>query len=291
MAVPVWLHRILRHYQIPYETRGHETTFTAQHLAQATHVSGQRVAKTVLLSAGGHPVSVVLPAPARLDLQRVQDVLGGEALRFAREEEIAGWFQGCPPGAVPPLRLRADHRVLMDRALAHLGKLLFPAGSLEEAILVPFRAWYRAVRPGVGRFCATLNGHSIQPPTVLVVEDEADTNDLFCRFLESAGFSCCGVLEGNRAVEMASKMQLSAILLDLMLPDISGFEVYEKLRQVGPLRRIPFIVVTALDDPASRQRGLRGVLDEAVSSRPADRGAARPAGGRVGMNRRLRLST
>jgi CheY-like chemotaxis protein/prolyl-tRNA editing enzyme YbaK/EbsC (Cys-tRNA(Pro) deacylase) len=255
VALPLWLHRILRHFQVPYEIRHHSPAFTAQQLAEAEHVSGHRVAKTVLLASGSHPVSVVLPAPSRLDLQRVQEVLGGEPLRFAQEEEIAAWFTGCPPGAVPPLRLRSDHRILMDRSLAHLGKVLFPAGSLEEAVVVPFRAWYRGVRPGVGRFAESINGQGeVKPPRVLVVEDEAATNELFCRFLEMAGFSCVGVLEGNRAVTMATEMQPSAILLDLMLPDISGYEVCEKLRRIGPLRRIPFIVATALDDAASRQR-------------------------------------
>jgi Ala-tRNA(Pro) deacylase len=255
VALPFWLKHILRHYAIPYEVHQHAPVYTAQHLAEAEHVSGQRVAKTVLLASGRHPVAVVLPAPQRLDLERVKEVLGDDSLRLATEAEIAAWFQGCPPGAVPPMRLRADERVLMDRSLAHFGKVLFPAGSLEEAVEVPFRDWYRSVRPGVGRFTAPSNGHNHQQPKVLVVEDEADTNELFCRFLELAGYTCYGALEGHQAVEMASEVRPSAILLDLMLPDISGYEVCEKLRQSGPLRRIPFIVVTALDDEASRKRG------------------------------------
>lgn len=257
MAPPLWLTRILRHYHIPFEVRHHPPAYSAQQLAQYEHVSGHRVAKTVLLEWGKQPVAAVLPACDHLDLERVQRVLGGPELRFASEDQIARWFRGCPPGAVPPLRLRSDLRILMDRSLAHLGKLLFAAGSLEEAVLVRFRDWYRAVSPGVGRFAAPVNGngHASAPPRVLVVEDEADTNELFCKYLEMEGFACYGALEGNRAVTMASELRPSAILLDLMLPDISGFEAYQKLCAQGPLKRIPFIVVTALDDEASRKRG------------------------------------
>jgi DNA-binding response OmpR family regulator len=124
-------------------------------------------------------------------------------------------------------------------------------------VVVRFRDWYRAVRPGVGRFIKPLNGNGNghSSPTILVVEDEADTNELLCRILERQGLVCRGAQEGKQAIVLASETSPSAILLDLMLPDVSGFEVYEQLRRTGPLRRIPVIVVTALDDEASRQRG------------------------------------
>src|SRR5206468_8594177 len=122
---------------------------------------------------------------------------------------------------------------------------------------VRFRDWYRAVRPGVGRFTQPRPGSNggNGRPTVLVVEDEPITNDLLCRLLEREGFACRGVEEGNHALALAPDLRPSAILLDLMLPDISGFDLYEKLRRTGPLKRIPVIVVTALDDEACRRRG------------------------------------
>jgi CheY-like chemotaxis protein len=53
---------------------------------------------------------------------------------------------------------------------------------------------------------------------------------------------------------MASETPPSAILLDLMLPDMDGQDVYERLRRAGPLRRTPVVIVTALDDNAARER-------------------------------------
>src|SRR4051812_35911514 len=127
MAVRSWLRGLLNRYHVPYEAHHHPPAPTASALAQAEHVSGHRVVKTVWLHAAGRPVAVVLPASARLDLTRVRAVLGVEEARFATEEEIGGWFKGCEPGGVPPLRLRSDLHILMDRSLARFGKILFAA--------------------------------------------------------------------------------------------------------------------------------------------------------------------
>jgi Ala-tRNA(Pro) deacylase len=256
MSVPQWLERILNYHHIPHQEHHHAPAFSASHLAQAEHVSGRRVAKTVFLNARNHPVMVLLPANARLDVARVQAVLGEPDLRLASEDEIRGWFKGCDAGAVPPLRLRPDQRILMDRSLAHLGEMLFAAGTTQDAVSVRFRDWYRAVRPGVGRFTDAANGKTNgQHSPVLIVEDEVETNQLLCRLLEREGLACRGVGEGRQALDMACASRPSAILLDLMLPDMNGFEVYAQLRRIGSLRRIPCIVVSALDDEASRQRG------------------------------------
>jgi CheY-like chemotaxis protein/prolyl-tRNA editing enzyme YbaK/EbsC (Cys-tRNA(Pro) deacylase) len=268
MAVPAWVSTILHHYGVRYEERHHAAAFSAPRLAQAEHVPGACVAKTVFLAVAGKPVGVVLPAHATLDLERVQSLFGPRDSHLATEEEIGRWFKGCRPGAVPPLRLRRDLHLLMDRSLARRGKILFAAGTHEDAVAVSFRDWYRAVRPGVGRFVAhhTGNGsHKLHP--IMVVEDEPDTNQLLCRLLEMKGLPTCGVLEGRQALAMAPEIQPSAILLDIMLPDMSGFEVYEQLRRTGPVKRIPVIVVTALNDEESRQQS-REIGADAFLSKP-----------------------
>lgn len=257
MGIPTWLQRILEHYHVPYEVHRHAPVFSASRLAAAEHVTGYRVAKTVLVNAHGRPLSVVLPACARLDADSLRAVTGEGDVRLASESEIGGWFRGCAPGTVPPLRLRSGQSVLMDRGMAHLGKIVFPAGSQEISVAVRFRDWYRMIRPGVGRFTFgnRLGTHDQPAPSILVVEDEAVTNLMLCRLLERAGFLCHGAKDGSRALALASEVRPAAILLDLMLPDMSGFEVCEKLRRIGPLRSAPVIVLTALDDPDSRERG------------------------------------
>lgn len=256
MSVPRWFQRILEYHRVPYQEHLHPPVYSASQLAHIEHVTGRRVAKVVFLNARNHPIMVVLPAVSRLDLPRVQSVLGESELRLATEAEIAGWFKGCEPGSVPPFRLRSDLRILMDRDLAHLGLIVLPGGAPEIAISVRFRDWYRAVRPGLGRFAVPhTNGRpKTQPAPVLVVEDEAETNQLLCQLLQREGVVCQGVEAGGKALEAAAQSPPAAILLDLMLPDMSGLEMVQRLRRQGSLRRIPWLVLTALDDEASRQQ-------------------------------------
>jgi len=254
MSLPRWLQRIFSRHHAPYEEHEHLPVHSANQLAHAEHISGHRVAKPVFLAGGKRPVMVVVPASTRVDVARVNQVLGMKDLRLAGENEIQAWFKGCDPGCVPPVRLRSDQIILMDRALASMGTILFAAGSSEHAVSMPFRAWYRMVRPGVGRF-AEQDGHAGTPPLVLVVEDETDTNHLLCRLLERRGFACRGAADGQGALALAAELRPAAILLDLMLPDMSGFEMYQRLRHVGPLRLPPAVVVTAMDDEALRQLG------------------------------------
>jgi CheY-like chemotaxis protein/prolyl-tRNA editing enzyme YbaK/EbsC (Cys-tRNA(Pro) deacylase) len=255
MSVPQWFQRLLAYHGVAYHEHRHPPVFSASHLAHAKHVTGRRVAKVVFLNARHHPVMVVLPAAARLDVERVRSVLGEPELRLATEAEIIGWFKGCEPGCVPPFRLRGDMRILMDRGLAHLGEIVLPGGAPESAILVRFRDWYRAVRPGVGRFATTnADGQKIDTETpVLIVEDETVTNQLLCMLLQREGVVCQGVEEGGKALTAATQSRPAAILLDLMLPDMSGLDVMRQLRRQGSMKRIPWIVLTALDDETTRQ--------------------------------------
>ncbi len=256
MSVPQWFQRLLAYHGVPYREHVHPPVFSASHLAHVEHISGRRVAKVVFLNARGRPIVVVLPAVARLDVERVRSVLGETELRLATEAEIAAWFKGCEPGCVPPFRLRSDVRILLDRGLAHLGEIVLPGGAPEVSISVRFRDWYRAVRPGVGRFAVPETDGRIgaAEAPVLIVEDEAETNQLLCQLLQREGVVCQGALEGRKALAAAAQTRPAAILLDLMLPDMSGLEMVQQLRRQGSLKRIPWIVLTALDDEAARQR-------------------------------------
>lgn len=255
MSVPRWLQCLLSYYGVPYHEHIHPPVFSASQLARVEQVTGRRVAKVVFLNARSRPIMVVLPAVAHVDVDRVRTVLGEPELRLATEAEIAGWFKGCEPGCIPPFRLRGDLHILLDRGLAHLGEIVLPGGAPDVAIAVRFRDWYRAVRPGVGCFVAELvRSPSNRKAPLLIVEDESETNRLLCELLQREGVSCQGVEEGRKALAAVKETRPAAILLDLMLPDMSGLEMVQKLRREGSLKRIPWIVLTALDDETTRQR-------------------------------------
>src|SRR6266436_8058850 len=79
----------------------------------------------------------------------------------------------------------------------------------------------------------------------LVVEDEADTGALLAELLRRWGFEPTVLAEGKPAIPWVQQHQPTVILLDLMLPDIDGFEICETLKLERETNLIPIIMVTA----------------------------------------------
>lgn len=100
---------------------------------------------------------------------------------------------------------------------------------------------------------------------VLVVDDVA-TNRLLLRAKLSSAYYDVSVAEnGHQALEMAQREQPDMIMLDVMMPDIDGFEVCAKLKSMPETAHIPVIMVTALDTPEERIRGLEVGADDFLS--------------------------
>ena len=89
---------------------------------------------------------------------------------------------------------------------------------------------------------------------VLVVEDEVKMAGLLKRGLEEEGYAVDAVATGEEAVWMGSEVSYDAIILDVMLPDIDGFEVCRRLRDAD--RWAPVLMLTARDGVEDRVRGL-----------------------------------
>src|SRR4029078_12470543 len=85
-------HTSSRH-DVAYDVLEHLPASSAQQMAHAQGLSGRRVAKPIFLGGSNRTITVVLPATAMLDLDRVKEVVGVPGLRLATEEEMAGWFK------------------------------------------------------------------------------------------------------------------------------------------------------------------------------------------------------
>ena len=94
----------------------------------------------------------------------------------------------------------------------------------------------------------------MEPIKVLVVDDEPNIRDLLASGLRFAGFSVLAVGNGNDAVAAAEKGHPDLILLDVMLPDMSGFSVTKKLRSMNILA--PVLFLTARDEVEDKITGL-----------------------------------
>jgi two-component system, OmpR family, response regulator len=95
------------------------------------------------------------------------------------------------------------------------------------------------------------------PRTVLVVDDEPDANDILAHLVRPQGFEPIQVFSGEEALQAVSQHRPDLILLDLVLPDIDGFEVCDRLKRNRETNLIPIIMVTAHHDAKERAAGVR----------------------------------
>ena len=88
---------------------------------------------------------------------------------------------------------------------------------------------------------------------VLAVDDDPDVIDLVSRILARDGFKVVAALDGDQAFALAERLKPVAILLDVVLPGMSGWEVLSRLKAHPKLSEIPVVMLTTIDD---RTRGL-----------------------------------
>lgn len=147
---------IVRHLEtagVPVVVRPHERVVAAQRLAASVHVSGHRVAKSVLVDIDGRPTIAVLPAAEIVDPGRLAAALGAQYARIMDEGEFIDLFPGCELGAEPPFGSLYGLPVVMDGSLARSrGPLVLRAGSHEEVLEMETDDFFRLERPRLADF-------------------------------------------------------------------------------------------------------------------------------------------
>jgi DNA-binding response OmpR family regulator len=97
---------------------------------------------------------------------------------------------------------------------------------------------------------------------VLLVEDDPRISQLVKYNLEKAGFKCTAVLSGEGAFPFLENTKYDLVILDVMLPNMDGFEVCRRIRQTPGLARIPVIMLTARGEEIDRIVGLELGADD-----------------------------
>ena len=124
----------LTNRNIPFDAIEHAPTYSAQELAQAVHVSGEEVAKTVLLRIDDGFMVAVLPATHAVDFLRVAAFLGATHVDLADESDCAYRFEDCELGVVPPFGSKYGVRTLVDRSLLEDDQIVFEGNTHHDAI-------------------------------------------------------------------------------------------------------------------------------------------------------------
>ena len=150
--IPNQIVEYLERRKVPYERRTHRRALTAQEVAACMHVTGYRVAKSVIVQAGGKTWIAVLPAAEEVDEERLAAVVGAP-VRFVSEREFTALFPGCEPGAEPPFGGLYGLPVVVDSSLAKADRIVFRAGSHEEAVELRYQDFVALEnKPTVGTF-------------------------------------------------------------------------------------------------------------------------------------------
>jgi DNA-binding response OmpR family regulator len=92
--------------------------------------------------------------------------------------------------------------------------------------------------------------------TVVIVEDELDTAEMLAEMMRVSGFNVFQSKGGMNALRLIYKEKPDAVLLDIMLPDLSGLDLLQSIRRDPRLEKIPVIIVSAKSQPADIQKGL-----------------------------------
>ena len=105
--------------------------------------------------------------------------------------------------------------------------------------------------PELGRDSVPVAGAKI-----LIADDNADSRETLGRFLKREGHTVADATTGKEAMELLDESDFDLLLLDLVMPEMNGFEVLEALQKKGVLQHLPVILISGLDSEANAVRGI-----------------------------------
>lgn len=100
------------------------------------------------------------------------------------------------------------------------------------------------------------------PSRILIADDNQQNRELLEAYLADEGHEILMAVDGLQTLEAARTQRPDLILLDIMMPKLSGYEVCQRLRQTAETREIPVLMVTALKDSGDIERAVAAGADD-----------------------------
>lgn len=150
MAIPQ-LTDYLQEKNVQFTLHEHSVGFTAQEVAQATHIRGKDFAKTVMVKVDSIMSMLVMPSNYAIDLNAIAKHLNAVDVELAEEVEFSDLFPQCKTGAMPPFGNLFDIPVYVADALVDDHKIAFNAGNHNEIMRIDYSDFERLVQPKVVR--------------------------------------------------------------------------------------------------------------------------------------------
>lgn len=226
-----------------------------------------------------------------------EDILGRDLGNFKNEaalfqSEIPEWFPLPFKSSVTPgerERLRSARHDARNR-LNHLFGIiqLIRLGKPPVTLLHLSSEAVRSLEACLAAITAMTPGHDSEPelPTpaaavamltpgsaghLLIADDDAGNRSILGRLLEPHGFRLAFAENGVEVIQQMAAQDFDAVLLDIQMPEMDGFEVLSRLRESGQLRNTPVIVVTGLQEEQDAVRCIENGAEDFLSRpiRPA----------------------
>jgi len=154
------LRQFLDQNSVKYIVITHSRAYTAQGVAESAHISGNELAKTVMLNKDGELCMAVLPASKHVNLSEFARTAGGKDVTLASENEFRDRFPDCELGAMPPFGNLYGMPVYVDASLQRDKEIAFNAGSHLELIQLAYSDFERLVKPHVCEFATGSMGRA-----------------------------------------------------------------------------------------------------------------------------------
>lgn len=107
-------------------------------------------------------------------------------------------------------------------------------------------------------------------PRILCVDDEPVNLKLFEAALTPEGYEVIKASSGKEALEIIKELEIDIMFLDVMMPEIDGYEICRRLKENPVTQHVPIVMVTALTDKASRIKGLEAGANDFMT-KPVDK--------------------
>jgi Ala-tRNA(Pro) deacylase len=150
MSVAISVQEYLLKEHIPYDVVVHSPTWDSARSAQAAHVSGDWLAKSVMLEDEDGYVMAVIPASHRLDLLAVRQELNRE-LGLSTEHTLASLFKDCAPGAIPPLGSAYGIDTVVERMLTRAPEVYLEGGDHCSLVHLKGQEFQRVIASSLQR--------------------------------------------------------------------------------------------------------------------------------------------
>jgi len=143
------LREYLDSHNVKYLVLSHSVAYTAQGVAALMHLSGKKLAKTVIVRIDGALAMAVVPASFHVDLDLLRTAAGAQTVEIATEKEFKDAFPDCETGAMPPFGNLYDMAVYADTSFGENEEITFNAGTHRELVRMNWADMVRLVNPKV----------------------------------------------------------------------------------------------------------------------------------------------